>query len=62
MWQSVPEEIKKGINGRLQDKYMFALDYPFVTYERVFKEWEEVLKPEVREKIFWKNAARILKV
>ena len=58
----IPEEIKKEVNGRLQDKYMFASDYPFVTHERVFKEWEEVLKPEVREKVYWKNAARIFKI
>jgi predicted TIM-barrel fold metal-dependent hydrolase len=58
----IPEEIKKEVNSRLQDKYMFASDYPFVTHERVFKEWDEVLKPEVREKVYWKNAARIFKI
>ena len=58
----IPEEIKKEINSRLQDKYMFASDYPFIPHDRVFKEWDEVLKPEVREKVYWKTAARLFKI
>jgi len=55
----VPAETKKEMNGRLQDKFMFASDYPFVSYERVFAEWEaEGLKPEVLEKMYYKNAQR----
>jgi uncharacterized protein len=58
----VPEEIKKELNSRLQDKYMFASDYPFITHERVFKEWDSILKPEVRDKVYWKTAARLFKI
>jgi len=56
----VPAEIKREIRGRLQDKYMFASDYPFFSYERLFSEWEaEGFKPEILEKMYYKNAMRV---
>lgn len=52
---------KSEINSRVQDKIMFGTDYPLFTYERMFKDWEsEQYKPEVLEKVFYKNAQRVL--
>jgi len=53
--------LKVEIAGRLQDKFLFGSDYPALTHERLFKDWEsEGYKPEVLEKIFHRNAERIL--
>jgi predicted TIM-barrel fold metal-dependent hydrolase len=55
------DALKREIAGRLQDKFMFGSDYPALTHERLFKDWEALgLKPEVLEKVFYKNAQRIL--
>jgi predicted TIM-barrel fold metal-dependent hydrolase len=55
-----PAELKREINGRLQDRVMFGSDYPWFSYERLFHDWEtEGYKPEVLEKVFYKNAQRI---
>jgi len=57
------DSLKREIAGRLQDKFMFGSDYPGFTHERLFRDWETLnLKPEVMEKIFYKNAQRILKL
>ena len=59
----VPAEIKREIRGRLQDKFMFASDYPFFAYERLFTEWEsEGFKPEILEKMYYKNAQKVFKL
>jgi len=56
-----PGNLKTDIRGRLQDKIMFGSDYPSMPYERIFKEWKELgYKDEVMEKIFHKNAERVL--
>jgi len=56
-----PESLKRDIRGRLQDKIMFGSDYPSIPYERLFREWEELGYPEeLMEKIFHRNAERIL--
>jgi len=53
--------LKKEINGRLQDKFMFGSDYPAFQFNQLFEAWEaEKYKPEVLEKVFLKNAQRIL--
>jgi len=55
------ESLKREINGRLQDKFMFGSDYPAISHERLFKDWEAGgFKDEVLEKIFIKNAQRVL--
>jgi uncharacterized protein len=55
------DSLKKEIGGRLQDKFLFGSDYPALTHERLFKDWDALgLKPEVLEKVFYKNAQRIL--
>jgi len=56
-------ELKREIGGRLQDKFMFGSDYPMLSHERLLQDWEsEGYKPHVLEKVFYKNAQRILKV
>ena len=56
-----PEEFKKEINTRIADKVMFGSDYPLFSYERLFKDWEaQNFKPEVLEKVYWKNAQGVL--
>jgi len=58
-----PTELKREINGRLQDRIMFGTDHPWFTYERIFNDWEtEGYKPEVIEKVYHKNARRILRL
>lgn len=57
-----PEELKREINGRLQDKFLFGSDYPWLTYDRLFKDWaDQGYKAEVLEKVYYRNARRILK-
>ncbi len=55
-----PEALAREVNGRLQDKCMFGSDYPALSPERWLNEFEERYKPEVVEKVFYKNAIRIL--
>ena len=56
-----PEPIKKEINGRLQDKFMFGSDYPEISLSRWIDEFEGGgYKPDVIEKVFYRNAQRIL--
>jgi predicted TIM-barrel fold metal-dependent hydrolase len=56
-----PDSLKRDIKGRLREKIMFGSDYPSIPYERLFKEWSELGYPdELMEKIFHKNAERIL--
>lgn len=55
-----PPEIKREIGGRLKGKFMFASDYPFFSYERLFRDWEgEGYPPEILENIYYKNAQRV---
>ncbi len=54
-------ELKKEIAGRLQDKVMFGSDYPVLTHERLFRDWEsEGYSAAVLDKIYRDNARRIL--
>jgi predicted TIM-barrel fold metal-dependent hydrolase len=58
-----PEVIKREVNGRLQDKFMFGSDYPEIPPKRWLHEFESAgYKPEVMEKVLYKNAVRILKL
>jgi predicted TIM-barrel fold metal-dependent hydrolase len=55
------EELKRDARSRLVDKVMFGSDYPSIPYDRLMKEWGELgYKDEVMEKIFHKNAERVL--
>ena len=52
-----PPELKYEIARRLQDRVMFAADYPMLTYERLVGEWrEQGYKEEILEKVFHRNA------
>lgn len=56
-----PGNLKVDMRGRLQDKIMFGSDYPSMPYARILKEWGELgYKDEVMEKIFHRNAERVL--
>jgi predicted TIM-barrel fold metal-dependent hydrolase len=56
-------ELKKEISGRLQDKVMFGSDYPVLSYERLFRDWDtEGYPASVLDKIFLSNARRILRL
>ncbi len=56
-----PESIKREINGRLQDKFMFGSDYPGISPKRWLDEFEKGgYKSEVVEKVLFKNTQRIL--
>ena len=58
-----PGQLKVDIRARLADKVMFGSDYPSIPYDRLFKEWGELgYKDDVMEKIFHKNAERILRL
>jgi predicted TIM-barrel fold metal-dependent hydrolase len=59
----IPESIKKQIHNRLQDKVMFGSDYPGWGVDQCLVELEmEGFKPNVLEKMFVKNATRVLKL
>ncbi len=56
-----PEQLKREIRGRMQDRVMFGSDHPFITLERWLRDFEqEGYSPEVTEKVLYKNAQRIL--
>jgi hypothetical protein len=56
-----PGNIKVDMRGRLQDKVMFGSDYPSMAYERILREWGELgYQDEITEKIFHRNAERVL--
>jgi len=56
-----PEALKREINGRLQDKFMYGSDYPEIPPKRWLEEFQAGgYKEEVVEKVLWKNARRIL--
>ena len=56
-------ELKKEISGRLQDKVMFGSDYPVLTHERLFRDWDsEKYSAGVLDKVFLSNARRILRI
>ena len=55
------DALKREIRGRLQDRVMFGSDYPVLSYERLFRDWESEGYPDaVLEKVYLRNAERIL--
>lgn len=55
-----PDALKRDVRGRLRDKILFGSDYPSLSYERLFREWDELgYSDEIREKIFHGNAERV---
>jgi predicted TIM-barrel fold metal-dependent hydrolase len=58
-----PPALKHDMNRRLQDKVMFGSDYPGWSPGQCCDEWEmENFRPGIIEKLFYKNAVRILKL
>ena len=58
-----PASLKIDMRARLQDKVMFGSDYPSLSYARLFGEWRELgYSDAVMEKIFHKNAERVLEL
>lgn len=56
-----PDPLKREIKGRLREKVMFGSDYPLVSYEQLFSEYEAMEIPEdVLERIYFRNAVEIL--
>lgn len=56
-----PESTVREMKGRLQDKLMFGSDYPSLNPKRWLDEFEAMgCSSEVRDKILFKNAKRIL--
>jgi len=61
LYDEIPGNLKVDMRARLQDKIMFGSDYPSMPYARILKEWQELgYSSAVMEKIFHKNAERIL--
>jgi len=50
-------------SSRSHSKFCFGSDYPFITPQRWMKDFEALkieFKPEVREKLFWRNGQKLL--
>ena len=53
----------QAINTLISDKVVFASAHPFVDFRVALKNYETLqFSPEVREKVMYRNAARILKI
>jgi predicted TIM-barrel fold metal-dependent hydrolase len=56
-----PEALKKEIKGRLKDRVMFGSDYPVIPFGKLFSDWEkEGYSADIMERVYYKNAIRIL--
>lgn len=55
-------DLKHEVSHRLQDRVLFGADYPMFSYDRLFREWESMYSPEILDKLYLKNAQRILKL
>jgi len=59
----IPESLLREAATHLQDRFLFGSDYPFITPQRWMKDFEAVkieFKPEVREKLLWRNGQKLL--
>ena len=58
----IPPALLKEAAGRLNAKFLFGSDYPFITPQRWMKDFDALtyFKPDVREKILWGNAQKLL--
>jgi predicted TIM-barrel fold metal-dependent hydrolase len=56
-------ELINFINSWGQDKVMFGTDFPIIDFERATREVDEIgFKEACREKLLWKNAARLYRL
>ncbi|MBV9119090.1 MAG: amidohydrolase [Chloroflexi bacterium] len=59
----IPDSIKREMKGRLQDKVLFGSDYPSLMPGQCLDELEaEGLSADVAEKLFFRNAQRVLNI
>lgn len=60
----IPKSIMDEARKRLQDRILFGSDYPFIMPDRWLKDFDslEGFQTEVRRKILYENAERILKL
>ena len=57
----LPPEVRREIGKRLNAQTLFGSDYPFISLDRWFAEFDELgLSPEAKESILAGNAARLL--
>jgi uncharacterized protein len=58
----IPETLLREAATRLQDRFLFGSDYPFITPQRWLKDFDPLtyFTPKVREKLFWKNGQKLL--
>ncbi|MBI4635762.1 MAG: amidohydrolase [Candidatus Rokubacteria bacterium] len=58
-----PPSLLRYTNSLLQDRALFGSDYPFFSPERWLRDFETIdLKPEVREKVLFTNARKLLRL
>jgi len=60
----IPRSVMDEARTRFQDRILFGSDFPFITPERWLKDFDSLdgFTPEVRQKILYNNASRILKL
>jgi predicted TIM-barrel fold metal-dependent hydrolase len=57
----IPQEVVREMRGRLQDRFLFGSDYPFLQPQRCLDELTRLdLPPSVQEKILVENGRRLL--
>ena len=56
----LPENNIVAINSYLKDKCIFGTDYPLLDFKENFDAWNNIVKPEVKELFFYKNAKKCL--
>jgi len=59
----LPPEVKREIGRRLNRQTLFGSDYPFISLDRWFAEFDELgLPDEAKQPILYGNAARLLEL
>jgi predicted TIM-barrel fold metal-dependent hydrolase len=57
----IPGEVVRELKGRLQDRFLFGSDYPFIQPKRCLEELEELAIPEgVMQKVLVDNGRQLL--
>jgi predicted TIM-barrel fold metal-dependent hydrolase len=58
----IPEVLLRAAATRMQDRFLFGSDYPFITPERWLADFEKLdyFTRDVTEKLMWYNAQRLL--
>jgi predicted TIM-barrel fold metal-dependent hydrolase len=58
----IPEALLRAAATRMQDRFLFGSDYPFITPERWLADFEKLdyFTTDVTEKLMWYNAQRLL--